>query len=479
MNEGIKQHEVVSFFQQNKLDLLGINESRIRFGNFSTVSKRRFSAFQIIHNYPDHPNGRLWAIWRRGDLQVRLLSSGSQWLHLHVVEDARPVFITFVYGLNDVAGRGAFWGFLKTVSTSLPWVVLGDFNCVRLPSERISCVPPLWSVMTDFNNAIYDSGLEESATTGCEYTWTNKQDGLARKWMRLDRALVNSDWLAAFLSSSAEALPAGVSDHSPVVVSFNTDFCPRPKQFKFLNCWAQNSLFLPLVADIWKVRVIDCPIFRLVSRLKLLKPKLKTLHVEHYSNITERVIHLRGQLLDCQSRVQLDPLNQSLLDEEADLAQIFCRFKKVELNIAYQRAKVHDIKMMDASTSYFFAKIAARRNACNINTVLNTRGDMCRTFEDISDAFLDYYKSLLGTTQEVSLVDSCILYWGPKLSTEEGASLLASVTDEEVRCALFSIDTNKSPGPDGYSSGFFRSAWSIIVEDFTKAVKIFSFLVRC
>ncbi|KAK9671917.1 hypothetical protein RND81_12G063700 [Saponaria officinalis] len=101
MNGGIKQHEVVSFFQQNKLDIMGINESRIRRGNFCAVSRRRFSGFQIIHNYSDHPNGRLWAIWRRGDIQVQLLNSGSQWLHLQVVEDACSFLITFVYGLND------------------------------------------------------------------------------------------------------------------------------------------------------------------------------------------------------------------------------------------------------------------------------------------------------------------------------------------------------------------------------------------
>ncbi|KAK9740364.1 hypothetical protein RND81_03G029600 [Saponaria officinalis] len=143
MNEGIKQHEVVSFFKQNKLDIMGFNESRIKHGNFRSVSRRRFSAFQILHNYSDHSNGRLWAIWRRGDIQVQLLSSGSQWLHLHVVEDACSFLVTFVCGLNDVAGEMVLWDFLKTVSTQLPWVVLGDFNCVRSASERISSAPLL------------------------------------------------------------------------------------------------------------------------------------------------------------------------------------------------------------------------------------------------------------------------------------------------------------------------------------------------
>ncbi|KAK9724692.1 hypothetical protein RND81_05G092800 [Saponaria officinalis] len=355
MNEGIKQHEVVSFFKQNKLDIMGINESRIRQGNFRAVSRKRLSAFQILHNYLDHPNGRIWAIWRRGDMQVQLLSSASQWLHLK------------------------------------PWVVLGNFNCVRFPSERISGAPPHVGAMTDFNDALYDAGLEELTTSGCKYTWTNKQDGSARKWMRLDRAFVNPVWLGAFSSSSAEAHPACISDHSPVVVSFHTGFCPRPKQFKFLNCWAQDALFLDLVSDVWRMRMFGCPMYQLISRLKFLKPKLTALHAECYSNISDRVLRLRTQLLECQSRVQLDPLNQSLFYEEAALTQQFCKFKKVELNIAYQRAKVQDIRMMDARTSYFYAKVAARWNACNITSVMSTNGVPCKTFDDISDAFLGYY----------------------------------------------------------------------------------------
>ncbi|WMV07590.1 hypothetical protein MTR67_000975 [Solanum verrucosum] len=35
---------------------------------------------------------------------------------------------------------------------------------------------------------------------------------------------------------------------------------------------------------------------------------------------------------------------------------------------------------------------------------------------------------------------------------------------------MFQIDSNKSPGPDGFGSGFYRAAWSIVGEDVTSAV---------
>jgi hypothetical protein len=38
----------------------------------------------------------------------------------------------------------------------------------------------------------------------------------------------------------------------------------------------------------------------------------------------------------------------------------------------------------------------------------------------------------------------------------------AAVTREEVRRVIFAMNCNKAPGPDGFSAGFYQSAWSIV-----------------
>ncbi|GKG18132.1 hypothetical protein Tco_0372430, partial [Tanacetum coccineum] len=45
--------------------------------------------------------------------------------------------------------------------------------------------------------------------------------------------------------------------------------------------------------------------------------------------------------------------------------------------------------------------------------------------------------------------------------------------DDEVKNALFDIDGNKALGPDGFSSQFFKAAWSTVGGDICKAVKEF------
>jgi len=44
---------------------------------------------------------------------------------------------------------------------------------------------------------------------------------------------------------------------------------------------------------------------------------------------------------------------------------------------------------------------------------------------------------------------------------EHQLELCMPFTDTEIKEAMFSIQNHKSPGPDGFSSGFFKSSWNL------------------
>lgn len=55
--------------------------------------------------------------------------------------------------------------------------------------------------------------------------------------------------------------------------------------------------------------------------------------------------------------------------------------------------------------------------------------------------------------------------------------MVTILTDEEIRGALFEMDPNKAPGPDGLWGIFFRSYWQTVQKDVIDTVREF-FITR-
>lgn len=62
---------------------------------------------------------------------------------------------------------------------------------------------------------------------------------------------------------------------------------------------------------------------------------------------------------------------------------------------------------------------------------------------------------------------------GPRVLIDRLAELDRLVTNWEIRDAVFAIRQDKSSGPDGYTSCFFKKSWNIIGQDVCAAVHQF------
>ncbi|XP_062113384.1 uncharacterized protein LOC133824509 [Humulus lupulus] len=84
------------------------------------------------------------------------------------------------------------------------------------------------------------------------------------------------------------------------------------------------------------------------------------------------------------------------------------------------------------------------------------------------------YASFLYQQRETSaasgLVDTSVVLSGPILSIEDQAFLIKPFTFKEVQTTMFSIMSIKSPGPDGFGAGFYKSLWPNIGKEVASAV---------
>jgi len=61
-----------------------------------------------------------------------------------------------------------------------------------------------------------------------------------------------------------------------------------------------------------------------------------------------------------------------------------------------------------------------------------------------------------------------------RINPEHTALLEQIPNDIEINEAIFSINSNKAPGPDGYNSFFFKHCWEWLEDSLLKLLKNFS-----
>ncbi|XP_074293276.1 uncharacterized protein LOC141620254 [Silene latifolia] len=140
------------------------------------------------------------------------------------------------------------------------------------------------------------------------------------------------------------------------------------------------------------------------------------------------------------------------------------------MRVLSQKAKLQHLHLSDLNTKYFYAHIKARKIGNTIGVIEDVNGTLCHGHAQVAHAFVGYYRDLLGTYEVVTPLPAALFAHNTFTTTDH---LVAPVTHLEIEAALFAIQRDKSPGIDGYSSGFFRDSWGIIGHEFTAAIMEF------
>ncbi|KAL0293707.1 UNVERIFIED_CONTAM: hypothetical protein Sradi_6922500 [Sesamum radiatum] len=110
------------------------------------------------------PGNRVWLAWDPSFVDVNVVETGAQFMHCSVFIRSlhSSVFITVVYGVNDVIGRRELWMDITRISaevTDSPWLVGGDFNTVLDSSEVCGLSGDIRGQRTSFGAACRIPGL--------------------------------------------------------------------------------------------------------------------------------------------------------------------------------------------------------------------------------------------------------------------------------------------------------------------------------
>ena len=132
-------------------------------------------------------------------------------------------------------------------------------------------------------------------------------------------------------------------------------------------------------------------------------------------------------------------------------------------------SRIQWLKLGDQNTSFFHKSVKARNSRNTITSITLETGDRIEDPDTIKQEVINHFQSVLGGNLQDSISEEYQMD-GLVWSSNHLDIPNSGVTHEEIKNALFSIDDSKAPGPDGFSSLFFKRAWSIVGNEVCDAV---------
>ncbi|XP_057792998.1 uncharacterized protein LOC131009600 [Salvia miltiorrhiza] len=366
--------------------------------------------------------------------------------------------VAVVHGANNHVDRRSLWGDLSRFASGRT-IFIGDFNAVKGAHERLSLVSPHRGSCLEFCNFINDVQMIESPTDGIRFTWSGRRFLPRHVESILDRVFFSQEF---------------ASDHSPLVLQCRRNVPMGRGQFCFLNMWTLHPNFIDMVSASWITSVDTlCPILRVMVKLKRLRANIRVWNKEIFGNVDAAIARGQRDLTIIQNRVSAEGYSDDLFE-----AEISCQ---AELNIALtrknsllqQKSRASWLKDGDRNTAFFhrIAKFKKRKTTFN---------RLCIDGVDVYDSgvierhIINHFSSLFtddGSPLEEQLVIDA--YVDSSISEAQNTMLVRESDESEIAAAVFRMDANSTPGPDGFSGMFFQKCWNVIKSDVIMGVQTF------
>ncbi|XP_026439716.1 uncharacterized protein LOC113338529 [Papaver somniferum] len=332
----------------------------------------------------------------------------------------------FVYGSNDGTVRQQIWNDILqfTLANALSLLVVRDYNSILYPNEK-----------------------------------TNGHTDDNRILSKIDRVIVNLDWVSHFSDSKADFLEAGISDHSPVVVvSILENRVHGPSSFKLFKFMTEEVDFMDLVRSVWEEPVRGNPMFVIITKLKRVKSRIILWKKKRFKNIHSHFENAKVLMNSIQQHIQHNPLCVESAQQEKSAMKHYAKVAKYEESVAKHKSRVKWIDLGDSNTHFFHNSTKERYSRNNILTLLSRQNVLLQEDTEIAAECIDFYYSMFDNSSSTFVDDQEFfdsINFESILSDHDKTDLVRPITRDEVVLALSSIGSRKSPGM-GFLDGFLR-----------------------
>jgi len=416
----------------------------------------------MAHAPPIGSKGGLLLAWRNGvDLECFVTNANtiSAWCYSDPVHT--PWMLSCVYGSPYSHNRSQFWDNLMEIGAnfSRAWLCIGDFNMILGQSEKSGGLPDACSSRDFFHDFLNVFGMIDLGFFGNPYTWSNHRDSCHQIKQRLDRGVASPSWFSLFPSFALRHLPDDSSNHNPLLLDTSVVQNSLPYPFRFEDFWIHHPECLSVIMAAWDALALGSPAFVLVRRLKSTKKALKTWNSLSFGNIQSK-IHSLTKFLD---DIQQSASNLVAYSLESNIRFELDSLYLQEETLWHSKSRDTWLTCKDLNTKYFHLStlIKRRRNAIDF-LKLNT-GTWISDRRVIGNSFCNHFANLFSSSGPSDSLEYLPLF-DPVITDAINQDICCIPLEQEIFEALLSISATKAPGPDGFTSLFYQTYWSIVKE---------------
>lgn len=173
----------------------------------------------------DRSNG-LALLWREGtDVRFKSCSNSHINVVVHGVASTELWRATSFYGQPETSKKNMLWQLLEALHAQrdMPWVVFSDFNEILHSGEKLEGADKEAKQMEAFSECLERCGLIDMGFFGQKYTWFNGRHDEQRTKLRLDRVVVNREWLENFTDAKLFLVSMPISNHCLLSLRISKD----------------------------------------------------------------------------------------------------------------------------------------------------------------------------------------------------------------------------------------------------------------
>nr|GEX12039.1 RNA-directed DNA polymerase, eukaryota [Tanacetum cinerariifolium] len=344
---------------------------------------------------------------------------------------------------------------------------MGDFNEVRFRSDRFGSIFNSHGANV-FNSFIFNAGLVEVDLGGSSFTWCHKN---AKKMSKLDRFLMSDNLFQVYPHISAITLERFLSNHRPILLrEHHLDYGPIP--FRFFHYWCEIDGFKKLVEETWE----DSPnndgnaMLNLMGKFKFIKAKIRIWNKTNMATQKNTKENLKSELEAVEAEIDRGNGSEDIVLNRMILIKNLQDINKLNSMEMAQKSNVKWAVEGDENSSFFHGTINKKRNILAVRGIMSD-GLWIDDPSLVKREFLKHFSCRFS--KPASSRATLHSNFPNRLTSSQQTDLECEVSKDEIKRAVWDCGTDKSPGPDGFTFGFYRYFWYLIENDVYKAVSYF------